>query len=116
LVYIFGTCFFVCATAIRKKAEKLKNGQLMNLIQPPLVDKPSFDGANCNNEFEKGVNESEDILDSSMVVNGSTNNNSSAFSTNDLSVEETSFMQLQDVMNQVGRFFLAGKLVPYRYR
>jgi hypothetical protein len=114
LVYIFGTYFFVCTTATRKKAEKLKNGQLMNLIQHPLIEKPSFDGANCNNEFEKEVNESKNIQHSSTVVNGSTNNDSSAFSTNDLSVEETSFMQLQDVMNQVGRSFLAGKLVPYR--
>lgn len=87
---------------MRKKVEKLKNGQLMNSIQQPLTEKPSFDGANCNNEFDKGANESKSILDSSMVVNGSANNNSLAFSTNDLSVEEISFNQLQDVMNQVG--------------
>lgn len=80
---------FVCSIAVRRKTEKLKN------------EKPSF-------EFERGTNcdgdKSKSILDSSMVVNGSSNNNnknSSAFSTNDLSVEETSFMELQDVMNQV---------------
>lgn len=77
---------FVCLIAVRRKADKLKN------------EKPSFErGTHCNNDKSKS------ILDSSMVVNGSSNdnNNSSAFSTNDLSVEEASFMELQDVMNQV---------------
>ncbi|KAF3320827.1 hypothetical protein FCM35_KLT14961 [Carex littledalei] len=72
--------------AVRRKTEKLKN------------EKPSFEferGTNCNNDKSKSM------LETSMVVNGSSNNNSSAFSTNDLSAEETNFRQLQDVMNQL---------------
>jgi hypothetical protein len=87
-------------SALRKKVEKLKNGQLMNSIQQTLTEKPSFDGLNSKNELEKGVDESKSIMDSSMVVDGSSNNNST-FSTDNLSVEETSFRELQDVMNQL---------------
>ncbi|KAJ3700094.1 hypothetical protein LUZ61_003799 [Rhynchospora tenuis] len=87
-------------TAMRKKVEKLKNGQLINSIQQPLTETPSF-VANRKNEFERGIDESKSILDSSVLMNGSSNKNGSALSANDLSVEETSFKQLQDVMNQL---------------